>query len=98
MVKLQRGDIFYANLDFLDGLEKKGINPVLILDNPMSIMYKTTVICAVVADINKPMTISTNIIHTIDKKRLRERIDHLDNIAMAEVEKELKIILCLGEA
>jgi len=113
----RRGDIFYAGLDFLDGVNSEGISPILILDNQMGSRYKPTVICAVIAQMKEPLprlpvhikitdekcplaeaaVISIDVIHTIDKKRIREKICRLDNETMAKVEDALKIMLCLND-
>ncbi len=46
MIKVNRGDIFYADLDLGIGSEQQGIRPVLILQNDLGNKYSTTTIIA----------------------------------------------------
>ena len=53
-VQIQRGDIFYANLNPVIGSEQGGTRPVLILQNDIGNKYSPTVIAAAItSQINK---------------------------------------------
>jgi len=110
-----RGDIFYAQLNFLDGVNNEGLTPVLILENQSGSRYMPTIICAVITKMKEPKlpvhisiedencplvteaTIRLEIIHTIDKKRLREKLRRLNDEMMDEVDAALKIIFGLND-
>lgn len=109
-----RGDIFYANLDFLDGVGGNGLTPVLIIENQRGSRYMPTIICAVITKMNEsaqPVHISiedescpliadavirVDIIHTLDKKRLREKLCRLSGEIMTKIDAALNIIFGLN--
>jgi len=112
---LRCGDIFYADLDYLDGVKESGLCPVIILCNQMGSRYSPTVICAVITkekDVKLPIhikiedekypldaeaVIKVDIIHTLDKKRLRDKLYRVNDEIMGKVDVALKIIFCLNE-
>jgi mRNA interferase MazF len=49
----QRGDIFYADINFTGIAIHNPIRPVLILDNQMGSRYKPTVICAAIVEMGE---------------------------------------------
>lgn len=54
MLVVQRGDIFYANLNPVIGSEQGGIRPVLILQNDIGNKYSpTTIVAAITSRIKK---------------------------------------------
>ena len=113
-VLVKRGDIFYADLSPVVGSEQGGIRPVLILQNDVGNKYSPTIICAAItSQINKaklPTHIEINStlvkdsvalleqVRTIDKKRLREKICHLDERLMKQVNRALLVSLGLVAA
>ena len=53
-VQIQRGDIFYANLNPVIGSEQGGTRPVLILQNDIGNKYSpTTIVAAITSRIKK---------------------------------------------
>jgi len=54
LLVVQRGDIFYANLNPVIGSEQGGIRPVLILQNDIGNKYSpTTIVAAITSRIKK---------------------------------------------
>lgn len=54
MVKVKRGDIFYAELSPVVGCEQGGIRPVLVVQNDIGNQYSpTTIIAAITSQIVK---------------------------------------------
>ncbi len=49
-IKIQRGDIYYANLDPVVGRETGKIRPVLVIQNDIGNMYSPTTIVAVITE------------------------------------------------
>ena len=106
-MNIRRGDIYYADLRPVVGSEQGGIRPVLIIQNDIGNKHSPTVICAAITSkMNKaklPTHIEINasaydivrdsVMRTIDKKRLKDKICHLDPEALAKVNKALKISL-----
>lgn len=53
-MKVQRGDIFYADLSPVVGSEQGGIRPVLIIQNDVGNKYSpTTIVAAITSQMNK---------------------------------------------
>lgn len=115
-VQIQRGDIFYANLNPVIGSEQGGTRPVLILQNDIGNKYSPTVIAAAITSqinkaklpthievsaqdygLQKDSVILLEQIRTIDRKRLRERIGHLDDEQMEKVNEALSISFGLAD-
>ncbi|NLV91548.1 MAG: type II toxin-antitoxin system PemK/MazF family toxin [Firmicutes bacterium] len=114
MVEVQRGDIFYANLNPVIGSEQGGIRPVLILQNDIGNKYSPTTIIAAITSRIKKAKLPTHVelesskynlekdsvilleqIRTIDKRRLKEKITHLDDDTMMRISAALEISLGL---
>lgn len=114
MLVVQRGDIFYANLNPVIGSEQGGIRPVLILQNDIGNKYSPTTIVAAVTSRIKKAKLPTHVelssakynlekdsvilleqIRTIDKRRLKEKITHLDEETMLRINAALEISLGL---
>jgi len=112
---VSRGDIYYEDLRPVDGSEKGGVRPVLIIQNEAGNKHSSTVICAAITsrqnktpipthvdlaasrcNISKDSVILLEQVRTIDKKRLREKVCHLDDDVMMHVNKALKISLALS--
>lgn len=116
MLVVQRGDIFYANLNPVIGSEQGGIRPVLILQNDIGNKYSPTTIVAAITSRIKKAKLPTHVeldaaqynlekdsvilleqIRTIDKRRLKEKITHLDDETMLRINAALEISLGLVE-
>lgn len=114
MLVVQRGDIFYANLNPVIGSEQGGIRPVLILQNDIGNKYSPTTIVAAITSRIKKAKLPTHVelssakynlekdsvilleqIRTIDKRRLKEKITHLDEETMLRINAALEISLGL---
>ena len=110
MNSVKRGDIYYADLSPVIGSEQGGIRPVLIVQNDMGNRYSPTVIAAAITSrmgkthlpthigIAKDSVILAEQIRTLDKRRLREKIGHLDGDAMNAVDSALSVSFGLGAA
>ena len=103
-MNIRRGDIYYADLRPVVGSEQGGIRPVLIIQNDIgnkhspSKMNKAKLpthieINASAYDIVRDSVILLEQLRTIDKKRLKDKICHLDPEALAKLNKALKISL-----
>ena len=106
---VKRGEIYYADLNPVTGSEQGGTRPVLILQNDIGNRYSPTVIVASITGRDKkklPTHVAINTetlpknsivlteqIRTIDKQRLYEYIDQLDEKQMSEVENAVDISL-----
>jgi mRNA interferase MazF len=113
---IHRGDIFYANLNPVQGSEQGGQRPVLIIQNDVGNMYSPTTIIAAITSRIKRAKLPTHIeinaarfqlekdsvvlleqLRTIDKQRLMEKITHLDEEIMLQVDRAIEISLGLRE-
>ena len=106
---MRRGDIYYADLRPVVGSEQGGVRPVLIIQNDVGNRHSPTVICAAItsrlnkanlpthielnADMVKDSVILLEQLRTIDKKRLKDKVCHLDTITMEKVNRALEISL-----
>ena len=107
MLSVKRGDIYYADLSPVVGSEQGGIRPVLVLQNDIGNKYSPTVIvAAITSQINKSKlptqfgiardsVILLEQLRTIDKKRLREKVCHIDSENMKKIDYALKVSLGL---
>ena len=113
---INKGDVYYADLNPVIGSEQGGVRPVVILQNDIGNKYSPTVIVAAITSrinkakmpthielaakdygLNKDSVILLEQIRTIDKKRLREKIGHLDSTLMATVNDALSISFGLSD-
>ena len=105
---IKRGDIFYADLRPVVGSEQGGIRPVLIIQNDTGNKHSPTVICAAITsqmhksklpthvaryDMVKDSVILLEQLRTIDKRRLKDKVCHLDNDIIGQVNKALSVSL-----
>lgn len=109
-MRVQRGDIYYADLSPVVGSEQGGIRPVLIVQNDIGNRFSPTVIAAAITSQKDKAQLPTHIhvhsgenglakdsivlleqIRTLDKRRLREHMGHLDEQSMAQVNRALRI-------
>ena len=96
---IKRGDIFYADLRPVVGSEQGGIRPVLIIQNDVGNRHSPTVICAAITSkMNKAKLPTHSVIlleqlRTIDKRRLKDKVCHLDGPMLDKVNHALEISL-----
>ena len=105
---MRRGDIYYADLRPVIGSEQGGVRPVLIIQNDVGNKHSPTVICAAITSKMNKAKLPTHIelnaskydmveqLRTIDKKRLKDRICHLDQDIMKTVNVGLMVSLELN--
>jgi mRNA interferase MazF len=107
-MKVKRGDIWYADLDGI-GCEQKGIKPVVIVQNNKGNEASNTVIVVTVTSRQKhwympthakifakcPSTAMAEVIKTIDKQRLLNKIGVLSPKEIEELDNALKISIGL---
>ena len=85
---IRRGDIFYADLRPVIGSEQGGVRPVLIIQNDVGNRHSPTVICLV-----KDSVVLLEQLRTIDKKRLKDKVCHLDSQILVKIDKALEVSL-----
>ena len=105
---IQRGDIYYADLRPVVGSEQGGVRPVLIIQNDVGNKHSPTVICAAITSQMHKAKLPTHVelkckeyalvvlleeLRTIDKKRLKDKVCHLDNNILLKIDKALEISL-----
>ena len=105
---IKRGDIYYADLRPVVGSEQGGIRPVLIIQNVhsptvicaaiTSQLHKAKLPTHVSLDSGKYDLVKDSVVlleqlRTIDKTRLKDKICHLDNQVLFEIDKALEISL-----
>ena len=57
-----KGDIYFANLDFVIGSEQSGTRPVVIVQNDIANKYSPTIIVAPITSVNKKLKLSAHIL------------------------------------
>ena len=95
---IKRGDIYYADLRPVVGSEQGGIRPVLICAAITSQLHKAKLPTHVSLDSGKYDLVKDSVVlleqlRTIDKTRLKDKICHLDNQVLFEIDKALEISL-----
>ena len=99
---IRRGDIYYADLRPVVGSEQGGVRPVLIIQNDMgnrhSRMSKAKLPTHVVIDsrccsIVKDSVVLLEQLRTIDKQRLREKVCHLEEDMIRQIDEALRVSL-----
>ena len=93
---IQRGDIYYADLRPVVGSEQGGIRPVLIIQNDVGNRHSPTVICAAITSQMhnaKDSVVLLEQLRTIDKKRLKDKVCHLDEDTLLKIDRALEISL-----
>ena len=95
---VKRGDIYYADLSPVVGSEQGGVRPVLIIQNDTGNRYSPTVIAAHIdLPVDQSCGLSRNSIilleqvRTLDKKRLRERMGHVEENVMEKVDTAIAV-------
>ena len=114
-MKVQKNEIYYADLNPVQGSEQGGIRPVLIIQNDVGNRHSPTVICAAITSkmnkaklpthieidaseygIEKDSVILLEQLRTIDKRRLKDKVCHLDAAMLEKVNHALEISLELS--
>ena len=102
---INRGDLFSACLDPVVGSEQGGIRPVLVIQNDVGNRYRVTgklgkarllthvPIACEGTGLVKDSVVLAEQIRTLDKRRLRERIDTLKPEVIARVGEAVKVSL-----
>ena len=100
---IRRGDIYYADLRPVVGSEQGGVRPVLIIQNDMGNRHSPTVICAAITSrmsidsrccsIVKDSVVLLEQLRTIDKQRLREKVCHLEEDMIRQIDEALRVSL-----
>ena len=80
---VKRGDIYYADLSPVVGCEQGGVRPVLIIQNDTGNRYSPTV--------SRNSIILLEQVRTLDKKRLRERMGHVEEAVMEKVDTAIAV-------
>ena len=96
---IRRGDIFYADLRPVVGSEQGGVRPVLIIQNDTGNKHSPTVICAAITSKMNKAKLPTHV--EIDSMRydiVKDKVCHLDNEIISQVNKALYISLEMGNS
>ena len=103
---VKRGDIYYADLSPVVGSEQGGVRPVLIIQNDTGNRYSPTVIAAAITSQTGKAKLPTHIdlpvdhscglsrdsvVRTLDKKRLREKMGHVEENVMEKVDLAIAV-------
>ena len=103
---MQKGDIYYANLDGTIGSEQGGTRPVVVIQNNVGNKHSPTVIVATMTSKDKPhlpthvvvregvpkkSLILCEQIRTIDKSRLIDKIGTISSETMVKVDKAIMV-------
>ena len=102
---INKGDVYYADLNPVIGSEQGGVRPVVILQNDIGNKYSPTTIVAPMTTksktyvpmhvilkesfLTKKSTLLLEQIRTIDKKRLIKKIGTLSKQSQERIEKAL---------
>lgn len=108
---INRGEIYYINLDLVTGSEQGGYRPVVVLQNNVGNFYSpTTIVAAITSRLKTNMPTHVHIenkclpcnsvillehIRTVDKSRLEEYHGKLTQEEISELNKALAISLDL---
>jgi mRNA interferase MazF len=81
LVQIQRGDVFYANLNPVVGSEQGGTRPVLILQNDIGNKYSPTTIVAAITSRIKKAKLPTHVeISAVEHKLEKDSVILLEQI------------------
>ena len=89
---IKRGDIFYADLRPVVGSEQGGIRPITSKMNKAKLPTHIE-IDASAYGIEKDSVILLEQLRTIDKRRLKDKVCHLDSVMLDKVNHALEISL-----
>ena len=104
---MRRGDVYYADLRPVVGSEQGGIRPVLIIQNDIGNRHCAAITSkmnkaklpthieleAVRYDMDKDSVVLLEQLRTIDKRRLKDKVCHLDGEIMRRVNHALMVSL-----
>lgn len=107
VLKVKRGQIYYADLSPVVGSEQGGMRPVLILQNDIGNAHSPTTIVACITSVQTKNKLPTHVdmplfkdsivlleqLRTIDKRRLKNLIAQAGANTMAQVDNAIKISL-----
>ena len=109
MKKVQRGEIYFADLGQTEGSEQRGIRPVVIIQNDIGNLHSPTTIVAAITSSQKKTNLPCHVhialdsihlgtakmeqIRTIDKRRLTTFIGKLSKQTMCAIDHALRISL-----
>ena len=89
---IRRGDIFYADLRPVIGSEQGGVRPVLIIQNEAKLPTHVE-LDSRKYDLVKDSVVLLEQLRTIDKKRLKDKVCHLDSQILVKIDKALEVSL-----
>ena len=95
---IRRGDIFYADLRPVIGSEQGGVRPVLIIQNDTGNRHKLPTHVEIESsryNMVRDSVILLEQLRTIDKKRLKDKVCHLDTEILDRVNQALAVSLDL---
>lgn len=108
---INRGEIYFTNLDLVTGSEQDGYRPVVVLQNNVGNFYSpTTIVAAITSRLKTNMPTHVHIdneclphnsvillehIRTVDKSRLTEYMGKLTDEELLKLDKALAISIDL---
>ena len=111
MKLVNRGEIYYTNLDLVSGSEQGGYRPVVVLQNNVGNFYSpTTIVAAITSRLKTNMPTHVHIeneclphnsvillehIRTVDKNRLEEYMGKLTSKELSLLDKALAVSIDL---
>ena len=107
VLKVKRGQVYYADLSPVVGSEQGGYRPVVIIQNDIGNIHSPTTIVACVTSVQTKSKLPTHIelplfkdsiilmeqLRTIDKRRLKYLIAEIDNETVKAIDKAIMISL-----
>ena len=107
VLKVKRGQVYYADLSPVVGSEQGGYRPVVIIQNDIGNLHSPTTIVACVTSVQTKSKLPTHIelplfkdsiilmeqLRTIDKRRLKYLIAEIDNETVKAIDKAIMISL-----
>lgn len=92
-MKIQKNQIYYADLNPVQGSEQGGIRPVLIIQNDIGNMASPTVIIAAITSKEKKMNLPTHVTISLEDGKLpKESMAMLEQIRTIDKDRLLQYI------
>ena len=90
---IKRGDIYYADLSPVVGSEQGGVRPVLIIQKTGKARLPTHIDLPVAqsSGLSRDSIVLLEQVRTLDKKRLRERMGHVEEGVMEKVDLAIAV-------